>query len=168
MENIINGLSDEQLIELTKEYSNKDNIPLDSLLRTITKKVCGNEDLISMLSLAVPISQELALRLEARIGKETRNPWGITKKSFANIFYKITDDIMNGESAVDIKIEFVRDKTVIEFNVDCGRLGTHSNNKVIINNSGLVRVYLADVIEGSGIEDELEIQLLKLTQNLKQ
>lgn len=43
-----------------------------------------------------------------------------------------------------------------EFMVDCGRRGIHSHNSVTINNRGAISVSLCEVLEGVGIEENIE------------
>ena len=84
----------------------------------------------------------------------------ITKEWFKEIFYEATENCSNGESAKKIKIKTTDTTILIEFAVDCGRRGIHKDNTVEINDRGQVDVYLCELLEGGGIEDELEEKII--------
>lgn len=86
----------------------------------------------------------------------------VTIESFKQAFYESTDNVINGETAEEVKINIVEDKLRIDFNVDCGRRGIHRHNSVIINDRGDIRVELCEAIEGGGVETLLQTKLLNL------
>lgn len=71
---------------------------------------------------------------------------------FKKKFQEITEDLLNGEEAIDIVIK----DNQITFSVDAGDYGIHRGGVVKITSKG-VRVTLPEIIEGGGVEEELEV-----------
>lgn len=87
----------------------------------------------------------------------------LTEEWLENKFNEISEDIMNGETIENIKINETNGKLKIIFDVDCDRSGTWKNNSIEINNRGSITVRLDDTpLEGCGIEDELKSEIKKL------
>lgn len=70
---------------------------------------------------------------------------------FKKKFKQITEDLLNGEDAIDVSI---KDNT-ITFSVDAGDAGIHRGGIVKITSKG-VKVTLPEIIEGGGVEEDLE------------
>lgn len=83
----------------------------------------------------------------------------IEENVFEKMFNDSTSEESNSEKVQNIKIEFLDDKTTIEFDVDCNRYGIH-HGEASITLRGNVRVWLPEILEDGGIEDVLEEKIL--------
>lgn len=147
---VIEELSDSELIAITREY-NLEAIPNDSPLRALTYEVWGNDDLMNMLSLAVPISAELANRLEAIVGRGMENPYGITKENIEDFFLKASEEEGNGETMRNVDINYEHEVLVIKFHV-ISDYGIHPDSYVQILPDGRVITSLCELLEGGGVD----------------
>lgn len=77
----------------------------------------------------------------------------ITKEWFIKTFEDISEMDGNSETLEDVKILTEDGHTIIEFSVDCDRYGLHRHNKIKVDNeTKIVKMYLAEIIEGGDIE----------------
>lgn len=151
---VISELSDLELIALTKEFG-LEFIPSDSPLRKLCNQIHGDELLVQMLGLAVPISMELAYRLENIIGKEQSNPYNITKEVVDKYFSTATENEGNSEIALNIDITYEHEIVLITFDVDADDYGIHSGSYIKILPDGRVIVSLCEYLESGGVAAEL-------------
>jgi hypothetical protein len=108
------------------------------------------------------------LSAENIIKANTEDPIVIYKNWLADTFQSITEDTHNGETIEDISIDDDGDDITILFTVDGNRAGKHDDNRIIINKKigySEVKVRLCELLEGGGIEEELET---KIKENITQ
>lgn len=148
---ILSKLSDEEIICLSKEYGLM-AIPNDSPLRELTKRSLGDDSLSNMLTLGISIAMELGKRLEAIVGREESNPYGLTKKVIEDYFLKASEEEGNSEEALNIDIVYDHEVLTIEFDVDADGYGIQSGSYVKILPDGRVIVNFCDYLEGGGVE----------------
>jgi hypothetical protein len=86
----------------------------------------------------------------------------LTPEVFEQLFHEATEEESNGETLEQLEITQSQNTVTFDFRVDCGRQGIHKDNKVIVNNRGIIQIDLAEVIEGGGIKDSLEEKILNL------
>lgn len=86
----------------------------------------------------------------------------ITKKWFKEEFERIAEEEGNGETLEKVKIKNENNLLTITFDVDCGRAGLHRGGNITITERGVVRTHLPEIIEGSGIDNELKRNIEKL------
>lgn len=85
-----------------------------------------------------------------------------------NAFEKATNDVGNGETPVDMKIDIDGDSVDISFSIDCGRGGTDSYNTSCVSfDKGKVYCRVGESLEGSGVEEEVEENLKDFANYLK-
>ena len=81
------------------------------------------------------------------------------KEWLADTFQTITEDTHNGEIIENIEIEGDDDDIWISFIVNAGRRGNHLDNAIEIKKKigySEVKIRICELLEGSGIEKELE------------
>lgn len=72
MSKIFEQYKDEELIAMADEMATKTDIPEDSLLRKVAKELNGNDSIISMLGVGVPLAKALAERLKVLTAKSDK------------------------------------------------------------------------------------------------
>lgn len=77
-----------------------------------------------------------------------------------NAFEKATEDAMNGETAVNLEVEYRDNSARVTFNIDLGRRGTDTyGDSYVTFRHGEVECRLSESLEGSGIEELVEEEL---------
>jgi hypothetical protein len=84
------------------------------------------------------------------------------KKMVSDVFLEATEEVMNGETAINLDVSFNREKntTTVEFDIDRGRGGIDSYTSSYVEfKSGEVRCGLGESLEGCGVEEIVEEKL---------
>lgn len=109
------------------------------------------------------------LSVENIIKANTEDPIVIYKEWLADTFVSISENTHNSDTIEDIDIETNDNIILITFTVDGDRAGKHSSgNQITIEKKvgySEIKVRLCDLLEGGGIEEELEI---KIKENIEE
>jgi hypothetical protein len=89
----------------------------------------------------------------------------ITPSDFEKIFNQASVEESNGETIENLKMINNGDSVEFEFDIDCGRRGLHRENSCLINNRGLIKISLCELLEDGGIEDFIEEKLNDFLKN---
>lgn len=89
------------------------------------------------------------------------------KKLVADAFKEATEEVMNGETAVNLEVEFNGKETKVTFDIDLDRGGIDSyyESSVTFKN-GEVTCRLGESLEGSGIEELVEENLKEIAHQV--
>lgn len=101
------------------------------------------------------------LPFEYSIDKKNIN---ITANEFKEMFEEISEDVSNGETIDYIEIKKVKNTTVISFELNCGRYGKHDDNWIEINEFGVVKTHLSEIIDGGDLDCNIQRKLEELCQ----
>ncbi len=85
----------------------------------------------------------------------------ITPSEFSSVFKECTEDIMNGEEAINVVIKSDNSGIKITFDLDCEDAGVHMGSYVTINDDKY-KIRLPEIIEFCGIEEMLENKLKEI------
>lgn len=82
------------------------------------------------------------------------------KKVVVDTILQVTEDIMNGEEAINLEITEEKNGDIeVSFDMDCGRSGidSYGDSYILFKKNDLtVYMRLGEMLEGGGIEDEVE------------
>lgn len=83
-------------------------------------------------------------------------------KSIKESFKNATEELLNGEEAIDFQMSKEGKKTIVYFTVDCDRYGMYTGNYVTFHN-GDIKVTLCERVEYCGIEEMMIDDLKSVT-----